>query len=148
MSASSQKAQQQRLFYQKIVFEPQSSFTLSRLFKNKHPHYIPLASSRIACRPPLPPLLSKITMLRLLVAVTLACLIVYAHCAPISSSSLAADGTGESTLTLSGRQSIDVNQENLEQRFIDLYLRLMEKGVSFKEAVEQFKTDNQNAGKG
>lgn len=141
MSASSQKAQQQRLFYQKIVFEPQSSFTLSRLFKNKHPHYIPLASSRIACRPPVPPLLSKIT-------ITLACLIVYAHCAPISSSSLAADGTGESTLTLSGRQSIDVNQENLEQRFIDLYLRLMEKGVSFKEAVEQFKTDNQNAGKG
>jgi hypothetical protein len=42
----------------------------------------------------------------------------------------------------------DANQEALEARFIALYERLMEKQVSFKEAVEPFKTDNQNAGKG
>jgi hypothetical protein len=42
----------------------------------------------------------------------------------------------------------DANQEALEGRFIALYERLMEKQVSFKEAVEPFKTDNQNAGKG
>jgi hypothetical protein len=40
------------------------------------------------------------------------------------------------------------NQEALEARFIALYERLMEKQVSFKERVEPFKTDNQNAGKG
>lgn len=39
-------------------------------------------------------------------------------------------------------------QEALEGRFIALYLQLMEKQVSFKEAVEPYKTDNQNAGKG
>lgn len=42
----------------------------------------------------------------------------------------------------------DENQANLEARFIALYERLMEKQVSFKEAVEPFKTDNQNAAKG
>lgn len=42
----------------------------------------------------------------------------------------------------------DENQDALEARFIALYERLMEKQVSFKEAVEPFKTDNQNAGKG
>ncbi len=40
------------------------------------------------------------------------------------------------------------NQANLEARFIALYERLMEKQISFKEAVEPFKTDNQNAAKG
>ena len=40
------------------------------------------------------------------------------------------------------------NQAALEARFIALYEKLMEKQVSFKEAVEPFKTDNQNAGKG
>ncbi|MEP2780844.1 MAG: hypothetical protein ABJP33_00215 [Pseudoruegeria sp.] len=40
------------------------------------------------------------------------------------------------------------NQEALEARFIALYERLMEKQISFKERVEPFKTDNQNAGKG
>jgi len=40
------------------------------------------------------------------------------------------------------------NQAALESRFISLYEKLMEKQVSFKEAVEPFKTDNQNAGKG
>lgn len=40
------------------------------------------------------------------------------------------------------------NQANLEARFIALYELLMEKQVSFKEVVEPFKTDNQNAGKG
>lgn len=40
------------------------------------------------------------------------------------------------------------NQVALEGRFIALYEKLMEKQVSFKEAVEPFKTDNQNAGKG
>ncbi len=42
----------------------------------------------------------------------------------------------------------DENQDALEGRFIALYERLMEKQISFKEAVEPFKTDNQNAGKG
>ena len=42
----------------------------------------------------------------------------------------------------------DSNQAALEGRFIALYETLMEKQVSFKEAVEPFKTDNQNAGKG
>ncbi len=40
------------------------------------------------------------------------------------------------------------NQANLEARFINLYENLMEKQISFKEAVEAFKTDNQNAAKG
>ena len=35
----------------------------------------------------------------------------------------------------------------LEARAISLYEKLMEKQMSFKEAVEPFKTDNQNAGK-
>lgn len=42
----------------------------------------------------------------------------------------------------------DLNQTNLEERFINLYETLMEKQISFKERVEAFKTDNQNAGKG
>lgn len=42
----------------------------------------------------------------------------------------------------------DANQAALEDRFTALYERLMEKQVSFKEAVEPFKTDNQNAAKG
>ncbi len=42
----------------------------------------------------------------------------------------------------------DINQSNLEARFQALYVAMMEKQVSFKEAVEPFKTDNQNAGKG
>ncbi len=42
----------------------------------------------------------------------------------------------------------DSNQAALEERFTALYERLMEKQVSFKEAVEPFKTDNQNAAKG
>ena len=45
-------------------------------------------------------------------------------------------------------QGSDTNQEALEGRFIALYEHLMEKQVSFKEAVEPFKTDNQNAAKG
>lgn len=45
-------------------------------------------------------------------------------------------------------QASDGNQEALEGRFIALYEHLMEKQVSFKEAVEPFKTDNQNAAKG
>lgn len=41
----------------------------------------------------------------------------------------------------------DKNQGNLEGRAIALYEKLMEKQMSFKEKVEPFKTDNQNAGK-
>lgn len=40
------------------------------------------------------------------------------------------------------------NQANLEARYIGLYESLMEKQISFKEAIEPYKTDNQNAGKG
>jgi len=42
----------------------------------------------------------------------------------------------------------DANQDALEARFQNLYVTLMEKQISFKEAVEAYKTDNQNAGKG
>lgn len=42
----------------------------------------------------------------------------------------------------------DGNQAALEARFQALYIAMMEKQVSFKEAVEPFKIDNQNAGKG
>lgn len=45
-------------------------------------------------------------------------------------------------------QASDANQAALEGRFQALYVAMMEKQVSFKEAVEPFKTDNQNAGKG
>lgn len=41
-----------------------------------------------------------------------------------------------------------MSPEELEQRFIALYEAVMEKQISFKDAVEPFKTDNQNAGKG
>ena len=40
------------------------------------------------------------------------------------------------------------NQAALEQRFQDLYVAMMEKKVSFKEATEPFKTDNENSSKG
>ncbi|GGG84009.1 hypothetical protein GCM10011415_37560 [Salipiger pallidus] len=42
----------------------------------------------------------------------------------------------------------DANQAALEGRFQALYVKMMQKQLSFKEAVEPFKTDNQNAGKG
>ena len=42
----------------------------------------------------------------------------------------------------------DANQAALEGRFQMLYVKMMQKQVEFKEAVEPFKTDNQNAGKG
>lgn len=42
----------------------------------------------------------------------------------------------------------DANQAALEQRFQDLYVAMMEKKVSFKEAVEPFKTDNENSSRG
>lgn len=45
-------------------------------------------------------------------------------------------------------QASDSNQAALEGRFQALYMAMMEKQVSFKEATEPFKTDNQNAGKG
>ena len=45
-------------------------------------------------------------------------------------------------------EASDANQAALEGRFQALYIAMMEKQVSFKEAVEPFKTDNQNAGKG
>ncbi len=42
----------------------------------------------------------------------------------------------------------DGNQAALESRFQQLYVSMMEKQVSFKEATEPFKKDDQNAGKG
>jgi len=42
----------------------------------------------------------------------------------------------------------DGNQAALEQRFQQLYVAMMEKQVSFKEAVEPYKKDDQNAAKG
>lgn len=42
----------------------------------------------------------------------------------------------------------NANQEALEKRFQDLYVAMMEKKVSFKEATEPFKADNENASKG
>ena len=45
-------------------------------------------------------------------------------------------------------QGSDANQDALEQRFQDLYVAMMEKKVSFKEATEPFKTDNENSSKG
>lgn len=42
----------------------------------------------------------------------------------------------------------DNNQAALEQRFQDLYVSMMEKKVQFKEAVEPFKTDNENSSRG
>ncbi|MEP3294901.1 MAG: MJ1477/TM1410 family putative glycoside hydrolase [Pseudoruegeria sp.] len=59
-----------------------------------------------------------------------------------SSGSLSAEPS-EGSVTAS-----EDNQAALEERFIALYERLMEKQISFKERVEPFKTDNQNAGKG
>jgi hypothetical protein len=50
-----------------------------------------------------------------------------------------------------GAQAIgasDGNQAALESRFQQLYVAMMEKQISFKEATEPFRTDNQNAGKG
>lgn len=40
------------------------------------------------------------------------------------------------------------NQAALEKRFQDLYVSMMEKKVSFKEATEPFKTDNENSSRG
>ncbi|MEM6478736.1 MAG: hypothetical protein AAF841_00010 [Pseudomonadota bacterium] len=45
-------------------------------------------------------------------------------------------------------QGSEENQEALEQRFQDLYVAMMEKKVSFKEATEPFRTDNENSSKG
>ncbi|MEM6941350.1 MAG: hypothetical protein AAF943_17970 [Pseudomonadota bacterium] len=45
-------------------------------------------------------------------------------------------------------QGSDGNQAALEQRFQDLYVAMMEKKVQFKEAVEPFKTDNENSSRG
>jgi hypothetical protein len=73
---------------------------------------------------------------------------------------VAADDENTDTDTVSGSGGLSAqarpeteagsedNQAALEARFVALYERLMEKQVSFKEAVEPFKTDNQNAGKG
>ncbi|MEP2780843.1 MAG: polysaccharide lyase family 7 protein [Pseudoruegeria sp.] len=71
-----------------------------------------------------------------------------------TSSGSATSGTDSSSGNLSSEASegsitaSEDNQEALEARFIALYERLMEKQISFKERVEPFKTDNQNAGKG
>jgi hypothetical protein len=53
------------------------------------------------------------------------------------------------TVSASGNDgnASDTNQANLEVRAEALYDKLMEKQMSFKERVEPFKTDNQNAGK-
>lgn len=52
------------------------------------------------------------------------------------------------TVSTSGTTtSSDANAAALETRAEALYEKLMEKQMSFKEAVEPFKTDNQNAGK-
>lgn len=40
------------------------------------------------------------------------------------------------------------NQAALEKRFQELYMAMMEKKLSFKEAVEPFKADNENSSKG
>ncbi len=56
----------------------------------------------------------------------------------MATSTTAADGTTTGS---------DGNQSALETRAIALYEKLMEKQMSFKETVEPFKTDNQNAGK-
>lgn len=45
-------------------------------------------------------------------------------------------------------QGSEANQDALEQRFQQLYVNMMEKKVSFKEATEPFKTDNENSSKG
>lgn len=58
------------------------------------------------------------------------------------STSLNADAAGGA---LAGS---DQNQAALEERFQELYTAMMEKKVSFKEATEPFKADNENASKG
>lgn len=45
-------------------------------------------------------------------------------------------------------QGSENNQAALEKRFQDLYVAMMEKKVSFKEATEPFRTDNENSSKG
>ncbi len=46
------------------------------------------------------------------------------------------------------RNGSDTNQENIEERFTDLYVKMMEKKVEFTETLEPFKADKDNAGKG
>jgi hypothetical protein len=57
-------------------------------------------------------------------------------------------GGGLSPDSSTGGDPSAANQAKLEQRFIELYEMLMEKQISFKERIEPYKTDNQNAGKG
>lgn len=45
-------------------------------------------------------------------------------------------------------QGSDANQEALEARFQELYMKMMEKKLEFKEALEPFKADNENSSKG
>ena len=45
-------------------------------------------------------------------------------------------------------QGSDPNQANLEARFQELYVQMMEKKLQFKEATEPFKTDNENSSRG
>jgi poly(beta-D-mannuronate) lyase len=58
------------------------------------------------------------------------------------------DPDGLSGESSTGGDPSAANQEKLEQRFIALYELLMEKQIAFKEKIEPYKTDNQNAGKG
>ena len=57
-----------------------------------------------------------------------------------------------SSVSSSGNQAdvagSDANQAALEERFQDLYVAMMEKKISFKEATEPFRTDNENSSKG
>jgi hypothetical protein len=54
-------------------------------------------------------------------------------------------GTGEGE---AARNGSDANQENIEERFTDLYVKMMEKKVEFTETLEPYKADKDNAGKG
>ena len=67
---------------------------------------------------------------------------------PDSEETPPADSGGLSPDPSTDYSESDENQRILEDRFIALYETLMEKQISFKERVEAFKTDNQNAGKG
>lgn len=42
----------------------------------------------------------------------------------------------------------DSNQQALEARFQELYIKMMEKKLEFKEAIEPYKADNENSSKG
>lgn len=52
-----------------------------------------------------------------------------------------ADGKG-------GLTGSDGNQAALEKRFQELYMKMMEKKLEFKEAIEPYKADNENSSKG